>query len=182
MHFLAHIHAKDTYPTLICHCVYDDIPQVPLVSTHFIFSCQLPNELRFPWTNFFYLLDYVTSWSEKWGLKKKKKVHGDCHFKSICHIDSIFHVHILEVYVHVSARYKVSMSNAVTGIAVHRWWHQRWRQQHTMDKSWLHRLIGMYAKWANKNAFQSKSYNKLDVTLQLPPSYLYTIHFTIYRQ
>ena len=25
LHFLAHIHAKDTNPTLICHCVYDDI-------------------------------------------------------------------------------------------------------------------------------------------------------------
>ena len=52
LHFLAHIHAKDTNPTLICHCVYDDILQVPLVSTHFIFSCQLPNELRSPWTYF----------------------------------------------------------------------------------------------------------------------------------
>ena len=34
--------------------------------------------------------------------------------------DSIFHVHILGVNVHVSARYEVSMSNAVTGTAVHR--------------------------------------------------------------
>ena len=48
LHFLTHIHAKDTNPTLICHCVYDDILQVPLVSTHFIFNCQLPNEIRVP--------------------------------------------------------------------------------------------------------------------------------------
>ena len=53
LHFLAHKHAKDTNPTLICHCVYDDILQVPLVSTHFIFSCQLPNDFRSPWTYFF---------------------------------------------------------------------------------------------------------------------------------
>ena len=36
LHFLAHIHTKDTNPTLICHCVYDDILQVPLVSTFYI--------------------------------------------------------------------------------------------------------------------------------------------------
>ena len=64
---------------------------------------------------------------------------------------------ILGIYVHVSARYEVSMSNAVTGTAVHRWqhhwwwWRQWWWQQHVTDKSWLHRLIGMYAKWAKKS-------------------------------
>ena len=46
----------------------------------------------------------------------------------------------------------------ITGTAVHirwhqqwwwqQWWHQWWWQWHTMDKSWLHRLIDMYAKWA----------------------------------
>ena len=33
--------------------VYMMTLQVPLVSTHFIFSCQLPNELWSPWTYFF---------------------------------------------------------------------------------------------------------------------------------
>ena len=36
LHFLAHILPKILTPTLICHCVHDDILQVPLVSTHFI--------------------------------------------------------------------------------------------------------------------------------------------------
>ena len=39
-------------PTLISYDVHDDILQVPLVTAHFIFSCQLPNELRSPWTYF----------------------------------------------------------------------------------------------------------------------------------
>ena len=40
-------------PTLISCDVHDDILQVPLVTAHFIFSCQLPNELRSPWTYFY---------------------------------------------------------------------------------------------------------------------------------
>ena len=43
-------------PTLICYCVHDNILQVPQMSTHFIFSCQLPNELRSPWT--YFLINY----------------------------------------------------------------------------------------------------------------------------
>ena len=57
LHFLAHI----LTPTLICHCVHDDIVQVPLVPTHFVFSCQLPSELRAPWTYFFIYSDNVVA-------------------------------------------------------------------------------------------------------------------------
>ena len=74
-------------------------------------------------------------------------------------------MHILKIYVHISTRYEVSMSNVVTATAVHRqqhqwwwqqwWWYQWWWQQHKTDKSWLHRLIGMYAKWAKKMEFQN---------------------------
>ena len=82
-------------------------------------------------------------------------------------------MHILGVYIHVSARYEVSMSNAVTGTAVHRWqhqwqwwwWHQRWWQWHMMDKSWLHRLLGMYAKWAKNSGLITKvNRNKKDAS------------------
>ena len=74
----------------------------------------------------------------------------------MCHIDLIFHVHILGVYIHKFARYKVSMIKAVTGRAVHRrcqcwqcrcWWHG-W-QHHTTDRAWLHRLITKWAKNCN---------------------------------
>ena len=32
------------------------------------------------------------------------------------------------------------------------------RQWHMTDKSWLHRLIGMYAKWAKKLAFNHANF------------------------
>ena len=42
-------------------------------------------------------------------------------------------MHILGVYVHIPARYEVSMINAITGTAVHRqhqwWWWWQWRHQ-----------------------------------------------------
>ena len=79
-----------------------------------------------------------------------------CHLKITCHIDMLFHVHILEVYVQICVRYEDSIIKAINGTAVHRqhqqWWQWcQWRwQHHTMDKSWLHRLTGMYAKWDKK--------------------------------
>ena len=36
------------------------------------------------------------------------------------YIDPIFHVHILGIYMHAFARYKIFVINAVTGTAVHR--------------------------------------------------------------
>ena len=89
--------------------------------------------------------------------------------------------YILGVYLHVSARHEVSMIKAVTGTAVHRhqhqWWqqwrwcqwqHQRRWQWHTTDKSWLHRLIGMYAKWAKKEKPMGKS--------RIPPWQCWYLH------
>ena len=49
-----------------------------------------------------------------------KKFAKMATISKICHIDPIFHVHILGIYVHISARYEVSVINAVTGTAVHR--------------------------------------------------------------
>ena len=74
-----------------------------------------------------------------------------CHLKTTCHIDLLFHVHILEVYVQICVRYEDSIVKAINGTAVHRqhWWQcQWWWRWHMTDKSWLHRLIDMYAKWA----------------------------------
>ena len=54
------------------------------------------------------------------------------------------HVHILEAYVHICTRYKVSVIKPVNRRTVHRWqWQQQWWCQwwHTADNSWLHRLI-----------------------------------------
>ena len=63
---------------------------------------------------------------------------------------------------HISARYKVSVINGLTEPAVHIWHQWQWQYQwpwrrHTTDKSWLHRLIGMYAKLA-KNCIQYLRY------------------------
>ena len=67
-------------------------------------------------------------------------------------------MHILQIYVHICARYEVAMIKAITGTAVHRQWQWQW-QQHMMDKSWLHRLTGMYVKWAkNYWPFSNLSY------------------------
>ena len=72
------------------------------------------------------------------------------------HWPNISCIYTRGIYVHLSARYEVSMKNAVTGTDVHRCWHQwwwQWCQWHMMDQSWLHWLIGMYAKWT-KNAIK----------------------------
>ena len=62
-------------------------------------------------------------------------------------------MHILGAYVHICARYKVSVIKPVDR-TVHRWWQCWWQHQqwHTKDNSWLHRLIcyqQMSQKWAN---------------------------------
>ena len=67
---------------------------------------------------------------------------------------SLIHVHILGAYVHICAKYEVSVIKPVDGRTVHRQW--QWQQQrrqwrHTTDNSWLYRLIGMTAIWANNN-------------------------------
>ena len=41
--------------------------------------------------------------------------------KNIVHIDQIFHVDILETYVHVYARYKIFVIKAVARSTVRRW-------------------------------------------------------------
>ena len=48
-------------------------------------------------------------------------------------------MHILGAYVHICVRYEVSVIKPVARRTVHRWW--QWWWCHTMDNSWLHRLI-----------------------------------------
>ena len=67
-------------------------------------------------------------------------------------MDLIFNVHILGLWMHICARYEVSMMKAVTRTAVHRCCQHECRcghgrQHHTTDRAWLHRLI---TKWAKK--------------------------------
>ena len=62
---------------------------------------------------------------------------------------SLIHVHILGAYVHICAKYEVSVIKPVDR-TVQRWQQQWWQRRHTPDNSWLYRLIGMTAKWANK--------------------------------
>ena len=72
---------------------------------------------------------------------------------------SLIHVHILGAYVHICAKYEVSVIKPVDRRTVHRWWCQQqwqWRQWwYTMDNSWLYRLLGRTAKWA-KNIWHCK--------------------------
>ena len=42
-----------------------------------------------------------------------------------------------------------------------------------MDKSWLHRLIGMYAKWAKKLKFQHVDYEKTSHKFILRAKFLF---------
>ena len=74
---------------------------------------------------------------------------------------SLIHVHILGAYVHICAKYKVSVMKPLDRRTVHRWW--QWRQQwcqrwHTTDNSWLYRLLGMTAKWAKKYPTDNQHY------------------------
>ena len=52
--------------------------------------------------------------------------------------------HIYYSYVHIYARYEVSMIKPVAAKTVHRW------QCHMTDNSWLHRLIIINAKYTNE--------------------------------
>ena len=38
-----------------------------------------------------------------------------CHLKNTCHIDLLFHMHILEVYVQICVRYEDSIFKAING-------------------------------------------------------------------
>ena len=82
--------SKIVTPTLICYCVHDNILQASLVSTHSIFSCQLPNELRSPWTYFWYLYSkcFVTcnGYLHLWGhlqIKPQKRAKDGTSFYGV---------------------------------------------------------------------------------------------------
>ena len=51
------------------------------------------------------------------------------------------HVHILGAYVHICARYEVSVIKPVARRTVHRWYQWQCQIHHMKDNSWLHRLI-----------------------------------------
>ena len=70
---------------------------------------------------------------------------------------------ILGEYLHIFARYEVSMIKAITRTAVHRQHRRRWCQWHMLDKAWLHRLI---TKWAKKSdLLLTRSYKVLFLLL-----------------
>ena len=63
-------------------------------------------------------------------------------FKHTGQNDQLYHMH---VHVHFWAKYKISMIKPADRTD-HRQW---WQRQHGTDNSRLHRLFGIYAKWAN---------------------------------